>query len=137
MERARLSWDVMSNLLISSFYFRDMILHCESGSNAHKFPLRDFTLHKRFIKEGKATIELKDQKIRLMISNAPPNVLLVLLKTLVCKKASCEEKENKPLGISAIRERLLSTVPNTFDEISPLTTKVMYIFLLQKLNIFK
>ena len=102
------------------------MLHCESGSSAHKFSLRDFQLHKRFMKEGKATIELKDQNVRLMMSNAPPNILLVLLKTLVCKQAAKGEKEIKPLGPSAIRDRLLSTAPSTFDEISPLTVKVCH-----------
>ena len=76
------------------------------------------------MKEGKATIDFKDENKRMMISNAPPNILLVLLKTLVTKKAVADDKENKPLCPSAIRARLLSTASNVFDEISPLTVKV-------------
>jgi len=111
-----------AKLLLGRNQFRDMILHLESGSTLLKFPLRDHVLHKRFMKEGKATIKLADKVI--MISNAPPNMLLVLLKTLACKQAyATESKENKPLGPSAIRARLLSEAPNKFDEISPLTVK--------------
>lgn len=82
-----------------------------------KFPLRDFTLHKRFLKEGKATLHLKDLLTKLMISNAPPNSLLSLLKILSSKT------ENVHKTVPA-RERMLSLLPQTFDEISPLTVKV-------------
>ena len=84
-----------------------------------KFPARDIQLHKRFMKEGKATIFLKEQKINLMISNAPPNQLLIFMRTLASKQAI---SAGEPV-INA-RKRLLSTAPNTFEEISPLTFKV-------------
>ena len=114
----------LHNINSLSLNFRDILLHCETGKTSFKFPLRDFQLHKRFMKEGKATLELKDQGVRVMISNAPPNTLLVVLKVLMGKKAALSDKENQPLGPSAIRQRLLSLEPNSFDEISPLTIKV-------------
>ncbi|XP_047738595.1 ATP-dependent DNA helicase PIF1 isoform X1 [Hyalella azteca] len=110
-------------LLLGRNQFRDLLLQCNCGSTVLKFQLQDFLLHKRFIKDGKATIDLKAEKTRIMIFNAPPNILLVFLKTLMAKKVAGSDKENKPIGLAAIRERLLSTLPNSFDEISPLTVK--------------
>ncbi|XP_064105894.1 ATP-dependent DNA helicase PIF1-like [Macrobrachium nipponense] len=104
-------------LILGRNEFRDIILRVDSPKQSHKFPIRDIQLHKRFIKEGKATIFLKDLKINLMISNAPPNQLLIFMKTLASKQAIPDGK------VISARQRLLSCAPSSFDEISPLTIK--------------
>ncbi|XP_068217056.1 ATP-dependent DNA helicase PIF1 [Palaemon carinicauda] len=106
-----------AKLILGRNEFRDIILRLEGPKETLKFAIKEVQLHKRFMKEGKATIFLKDVKINLMLSNAPPNQLLVFMRTLASKQAIPEGK-----AITA-RQRLLSTAPNTFDEISPLTFK--------------
>lgn len=101
-------------------YYRDLILRLDSPKHSLKFPLRDFVLHKRFLKEGKGTICLKDANVNLMIANAPPNQLLVFMKTLAGKHAVSGVNG----GVVNARKRLLSTVPKSFEEISPLTFNV-------------
>lgn len=55
-----------------------------------------------------------------MIANAPPNQLLVFMKTLAGKHAVTGVNG----GVINARKRLLSTVPKSFEEISPLTFNV-------------
>ncbi|XP_042860576.1 ATP-dependent DNA helicase PIF1-like isoform X2 [Penaeus japonicus] len=104
-------------LILGRNEFRDLILRLDSPKHSLKFPLRDFVLHKRFLKEGKGTICLKDANVNLMIANAPPNQLLVFMKTLAGKHAVSGVNG----GVVNARKRLLSTVPKSFEEISPLT----------------
>ena len=82
-----------------------------------KFPLKDIQMHTRFVKEGKATIKLKETNMNLMISNAPPNSLVALLKVIGAKKASMKSEEEVP-----VRQRLKSLLPQAFEDISPLTS---------------
>lgn len=44
--------------------------------------IREVVVHKKFMKDGKATIRLPDQRLQLLISNCPPDKLAVFLKTL-------------------------------------------------------
>lgn len=101
-----------------------MIIRMDGPKHSLTYPLRDFHLHKRFMKEGKATITLKDLNLNLMIANAPPNQLLILMKTLAGKQAV----SNPKAGTVSVRQRLLSTLPKSFEEISPLTFKVLNIY---------
>lgn len=101
---------------------RDMILRMDGPKHSLRFPLRNFQVHKRFMKEGKATICLKDQNVNLMLANAPPNQLLIFMKTLVTKQVD----GSKNSTVISARQRLLSTAPKCFEEISPLTFKVQY-----------
>lgn len=110
-----------AKLILGRNEFRDMILRLDTPKLSLKFSLRDFQMHKRFLKEGKSTIHLKDSKQNLMISNAPPNLLLIFLKTMAGKNAVEASKVGKG-GLTA-RNKLLSDVPRAFDEISPLTFK--------------
>lgn len=96
--------------------FRDIVLKLECGKFQFSFGIKDMTLHTRFVKEGKATITLKEPKVQILISNCPTGKLSVFLKTLYAKVQGL--KETKPVGA---KERLLSTKPPSFEEISPLT----------------
>ena len=82
------------------------------------FLLKELTIHKRFLREGKATIKPLTQKIRLMFRNCSPNQLATFLKCLSWKLA--QSKQN---GIASNRRRLLSDKTQSFENISPLTDK--------------
>ena len=96
--------------------FRDIV---SSQSPLGKtFLLKELTIHKRFLQEGKATIKLLTQKIQIMFSNCPPNQLAAFLKCLSLKLA--QSKQN---GIASNRRRLLSDKARSFENISPPTDK--------------
>ena len=81
--------------------FRDIV---SSQSPLGKtFLLKELTIHKRFLQEGKATIKPLTQKIQIMFWNCPPNQLATFLKCLSLKLA--QSKQN---GIASNRRRLLS-----------------------------
>ena len=65
--------------------------------------LKELTIHKQLLQEGKATIKLLTQKIQIMFSHCPPNQLATFLKSLSLKLA--QSKQN---GIASNRRRLLS-----------------------------
>lgn len=100
--------------------FRDVALRIVSSQSplGKTFLLKDISIHKRFLQEGKATIKLLTQRLQIMISNCPPNQLGAFLKCLSLKLA-----QNKQNGPTCNRRRLLSDKPRSFDNISPLTDK--------------
>ncbi|KAG0701619.1 ATP-dependent DNA helicase PIF1 [Chionoecetes opilio] len=106
-------------LILGRNNFRGLVLRMEGPKHSQQWPLHNFQLHTRFHKEGKATISLKDSSTNLMMSNAPPNQLLVLLKVLHTKKAAAEGGTKA----ATARQQLLSSRPSAFEEISPLTLK--------------
>ncbi|XP_042234134.1 ATP-dependent DNA helicase PIF1-like isoform X3 [Homarus americanus] len=106
-------------LILGRNEFRDIIVRMDGAKHSLQFPVRDFQLHKRFMKEGKATISQKNVNLNLMIANAPPNQLAIFMKTLASKHTLLGPKQ----GVINARQRLLSTVPKSFEEISPLTLK--------------
>lgn len=114
-----------------------MVVRMEGLKQSLQWPLHNFHLHTRFYKEGKATISLQGAHTNLMMSNAPPNQLLVFLKVLASKKAAAaaEDTEGGSKALSA-RQRLLSSRPATFEEISPLTLKVIIVSLTVLLLVF-
>ena len=83
------------------------------------FTLKDIRIHKNFVKMGKASIELSEPRIRIMLANTPPDQLILFLKTLVTK-LGCQKLKPQ---ISA-RNKLLSLKPHTFDTISPLQVNI-------------
>ena len=94
--------------------FRDIV---SSQSPLGKtFLLKELTIHKRFLQEGKATIKPLTQKIQIMFRNCPPNQLATFLKCLSLKLA--QSKQN---GIASNRRRLLSDKVRSYENISPLT----------------
>ena len=78
--------------------------------------LKELTIHKQLLQEGKATIKLLTQKIQIMFSHCPPNQLATFLKCLSLKLA--QSKQN---GIASNRRRLLSDKVRSYENISPLT----------------
>lgn len=98
--------------------FRDIMLLMTLKNCDMKFLAKDMTIHKKFAKEGKATIRLCKHNVQFMISNCPPSKLILFLKTLSIKLA-CDK--DKP-GVSS-RQRLLSDKSRTFQEISPIIIK--------------
>ena len=98
--------------------FRDIILKIEASKKSFKFVMRDNIIHKKFVREGKATIVLSAQRVQLMLSNCPPDKLIMFLKTL-STKFECL----KLSGFTSERKKLLSELPRTFQEISPLNMK--------------
>ncbi|XP_022087806.1 ATP-dependent DNA helicase PIF1-like [Acanthaster planci] len=107
-----------ATLVLGRNEFRDIILCLKHPKNSAKYLMRDIIIHKRFVKDGKACIQLPSQNVQIMISNCPPHHLAAFLKCLVIKEESA--KEQKPVSE---RTRLLSELPRKFEEISPLCEK--------------
>ena len=105
-------------LTIGRNEFRDVVLKVEFSKKDLKFELKELTIHKKFAKDGKATIKIPDRKLNLMISNCPPDKLIMFLKTLDTKLQCLKLK-----GFVPERKKLLSGCPRSFEEISPLTIK--------------
>ncbi|XP_077981577.1 ATP-dependent DNA helicase PIF1-like [Glandiceps talaboti] len=98
--------------------FKDIILKVEIGKTCAKYRVQDIKLHKRFVKDGKATIFLPQHRVQIMLANCPPDQLIRFLKCLVTKL-----EINKSIGGLSDRQRLRSELPQTFDNISPLSQK--------------
>lgn len=98
--------------------FRDVVVKVELQKKEMKFALRELQIHKKFAKDGKSTIKIPDRNLNLLISNCPPDRLIYFLK-LVSTKFEC----GKMKGFISERKKLLSDVPKSFEEISPLTIK--------------
>ncbi|XP_071451511.1 ATP-dependent DNA helicase PIF1 [Hetaerina americana] len=98
--------------------FRDLFLEVKLPKLTNKYLLKGIVVHKKFIKEGKATINFPEQKLMLLISNAPTSQLFSFLKTMYVKMAvqGSEPKVD-------IRARLLSNKEKSIDEVSPVTVK--------------
>lgn len=77
------------------------------------YTIREHTVHKRFMKDGKATILLKPQKIQFLISNCPPDQLRGFLQSLAIKVAARGK-------IQGSHRRMLGDISLRFNEISPL-----------------
>ncbi|RMX49842.1 hypothetical protein pdam_00025116 [Pocillopora damicornis] len=83
--------------------FRDIALRIVINLRWDRLFLKELTIHKQLLQEGKATIKLLTQKIQIMFSHCPPNQLATFLKSLSLKLA--QSKQN---GIASNRRRLLS-----------------------------
>lgn len=104
---------------------REMFLEISQDKvTTTKLKLKDITVFKKFMNEGKASIKFNTEKASLFISNAPPGCLIFFLKTLFIKITK-EIESNK--GISKqdmhkkLRTHLLSEKSSQFEEISPVT----------------
>lgn len=83
---------ISSKLVISRNDFRDIYLDVMTDKGvAHRLPLKDIAVHKRFMSDGKATINFKSDKIMMMISNAPVTQLAEFLKVLFVKVTGRKE----------------------------------------------
>ncbi|XP_075210189.1 pif1 DNA helicase [Lycorma delicatula] len=98
--------------------FRDLFLKI-TGEGLHlKLLVNNLTMHKKFITEGKATINFSESKTIIYISNAPTSNLILFLKTVFIKMTSRKSSPKVPL-----REQFLSNKPNIIQEISPINVK--------------
>ena len=53
--------------------------------------IKDVSIHKAFVKVGKATVKLLDQNVQFMLSNCPPDQLIIFLK-VISTKLACLKK---------------------------------------------
>lgn len=98
--------------------FRDVIFKVDFGRKELKYALRELKIFKKFVKDGKATIRIPDRNIQFMLSNCPPDKLMMFLRTMHTKLEVGKQK-----GFLSDRKKLLSDLPRVFEEISPLTLK--------------
>ena len=93
-----------------------VLLLSYSGGKLGPYTIREHKIHKRFVKEGKATIRLITQKLHLLISNSPPDQLNLFLHSMVVKVTAMGKTQGS-------HRRMLGDVSVQFDEISPLTER--------------
>ena len=93
-----------------------VLLLSHSAGKLGPYTIREHTIHKRFVKEGKATIRLVTQKLHLLISNSPPDQLSLFLRSMVVKVTAMGKSQGA-------HRRMLGDVSVQFDEISPLTER--------------
>ena len=80
------------------------------------YTVKEHSIHKRFLKDGKAGIRLLSQKLHFLISNCPPGHLSTFLKSLAVKIAARGEKQGA-------KQRMFGDASLQFEEISPLTDR--------------
>lgn len=72
--------------------FRDIFIEMSSDKGiVHRFSLKDIAVHKRFVSDGKASINFKLDKVMMMLSNAPVAQLTDFLKIIFVKVTSRKE----------------------------------------------
>ncbi|XP_043221533.1 ATP-dependent DNA helicase PIF1-like [Amphibalanus amphitrite] len=98
---------------------RELVLLLQTARQHQiKVVLKEVTLHRRFLREGKATLVVRGQQLRLLVSNAPPAQLLTFLRVLSAKLA-LQTAAGRP---TCVRDRLLrAPADRRLDEVSPLT----------------
>ncbi|XP_054742874.1 ATP-dependent DNA helicase PIF1 [Anastrepha obliqua] len=89
-----------------------------------KFKLKDVMVHKKFMSEGKASINFKAEKCAMYLSNAPPGTLMYFLRTIFIKLNGGEQKDEATTQ-SQLRAHMLSGKPSNFNDVSPVTTTEM------------
>ena len=80
------------------------------------FTIREHVVHKRFLKDGKATIRLLTQRVQFLVSNCPPEQLGVFLRSMAIKVAARGK-------LQGAKRRMIGDVSTQFDEISPLNER--------------
>ncbi|XP_050319094.1 ATP-dependent DNA helicase PIF1 [Bactrocera neohumeralis] len=89
-----------------------------------KFKLKDVMVHKKFMSEGKATINFKIENCSMYLSNAPPGTLMYFLRTIFIKLNGAVHKDEATTQ-KQLRAHMLSGKPSNFEEVSPITTTEM------------
>lgn len=97
----------------------------EKVPSSVRLVLRDIVVHKKFMSEGKASIKFNHERCMLYLSNAPPGLLMVFLKTLFVKMANKDGGGDAQQMDKNIRARMLSDQPSKFEDISPITNAEM------------
>ena len=80
------------------------------------FTIRDHIVHRKFVKDGKASIRLLTQKVQMLISNCPPEQLSLFLRSMAIKLAARGK-------LQGAKRRMIGDISLQFDEISPLNEK--------------
>lgn len=80
------------------------------------YTIKQFNVHKKFLQEGKATINLLNQKLKVMISNSPPEHLKGFLTSLNLKVNARGTAQGR-------KQVITGAEPTHFEEISPLTLR--------------
>ena len=80
------------------------------------FTIKEHSIHKKFLSEGKATINLLHQRMKVMVSNCPPEHLKTFLSTLALKLKARGLMQGKKQAITGAE-------PAHFEDISPLTLR--------------
>lgn len=106
-------------LVLGRNEFSDILVRLDTGKQIILLTLKDAVVYQRFAKEGKATIKIAKPSMNLMISNCPPDRLIVFIKTLMIKLGHTKQKKTMFTGL----QRLTSDKPRQFTDISPLTIK--------------
>ena len=115
------------DLLLARNEFREMKLEiCSTNgkkSSKRVLPLNyeGFSLHRKFVKEGKLSIAFSQTNTKLLISNAPPNELVIWVKSLAAKMATTKEAPKM-----STREKLVSELGPSSEGISPVTARDIY-----------
>uniref|UniRef100_A0A1A9ZDD6 ATP-dependent DNA helicase n=1 Tax=Glossina pallidipes TaxID=7398 RepID=A0A1A9ZDD6_GLOPL len=89
-----------------------------------KFRMKNIILHKKFMSEGKASINFKTENCVMYISNAPPAPLMYFLRTIFIK-INGKEQTDEIAAQKQLRAHMLSEKPSIFEEVSPVTTSEM------------
>ena len=97
-----------------------LVLFLSGDKFKEVFLLNSFTVHKKFLNEGKATITFPLKKRRILIFNSPSENLFEFLKLLYVKNEIAKEA---PKVLKPLRERALISLKTSFKDVSPLTTK--------------
>lgn len=111
-------------LFLARNEFREMKLEvCSTNgkkSTKRVMPLNYdlLTLHRNFVKEGKLSISFSETNTKLLISNAPPNELVIWVKSLAAKMATTKEAPKM-----STRNKLLSELGPSSEGISPVTAR--------------
>lgn len=98
--------------------FREMYLGVQGTGVSLKLLLKSISVHRKFVAEGKATINFQENRIVLYISNAPASHLLMFLKVMSIKMNSAKSSPKVSL-----KEQLLSSKERVLQEISPISSK--------------
>uniref|UniRef100_A0AAY5L597 ATP-dependent DNA helicase PIF1 n=1 Tax=Esox lucius TaxID=8010 RepID=A0AAY5L597_ESOLU len=98
--------------------FQEITLRVHDGKVPQSYILKDFQLFSRFAKDGKCTVKLLPDNIQVLISDCPPHLLNIFLKTLSIKHQAWQTSKSM-----TDREKLKACLPRSFETISPLQQK--------------
>uniref|UniRef100_A0A1A9ZRW9 ATP-dependent DNA helicase n=1 Tax=Glossina pallidipes TaxID=7398 RepID=A0A1A9ZRW9_GLOPL len=89
-----------------------------------KFRMKNIILHKKFMSEGKASINFKTENCVMYTSNVPPAPLMYFLRTIFIK-INGNEQTDEMAAQKQMRAHMLSEKPSIFEVVSPVTTSEM------------
>lgn len=91
-----------------------------AGASSLRMALDRVAVHKKFMNEGKASIQFLNENCTVMLSNAPLASLAAFLRVLMVKITG-EVAKPAATAPGNVRERLMQLDRQQFDDISPVT----------------